>query len=342
MARFFIRRAQAADFGAIRRLAEQHNSINLPKDQTLLEKILERSHQSFDGTLKELSKRLYFFVLVDLTSNDVIGTSQIIAQNGTPEEPLPYFKEGTKTHASISLNRQVPQRVLTLGFDSEGFSEIGGFTVDPAYRRHPDRLGTQLSLIRFMFMSAYPHLFKKRIVAEMMPALIAPGRSLFWEAVGQKFIGMDYLSAEFQIRKNKEAFETLFPKEPIYVCLLPNEIQALIGQVGSHTGPAVRILKEIGFNYENRMDPFDAGPFLEADLSETKVFKQLQRLLITATLPETPLEPVLVMTLDPASPVFLRTEARCNAEQICFADKTVLDLLGVGVGGQVYVYSRGR
>ena len=51
----------------------------------------------------------------------------------------------------------------------------------------------------------------------------------------------------------------LMPKHSIYIHLLPESAQQVIGEVHQNTAPAKRMLENEGFRYENYVDIFDAG-----------------------------------------------------------------------------------
>jgi arginine N-succinyltransferase len=50
------------------------------------------------------------------------------------------------------------------------------------------------------------------------------------------------------------------PQYPIYLCLLPEEARAVIGQVHVDTRPALAMLQEEGFQIVDLIDIFDGGP----------------------------------------------------------------------------------
>jgi arginine N-succinyltransferase len=56
------------------------------------------------------------------------------------------------------------------------------------------------------------------------------------------------------------------PRHPIYIKLLSNETQSVIGQPHSSAKKAMNILLQEGFCYNNYIDIFDGGPTLEAQL----------------------------------------------------------------------------
>lgn len=258
-----IRRAQMGDIGGLHRLAVLLNSTNLPDEPSGIEEILLHSCLSFDQKIQNPLERLYLFVLEDRDTHQVIGSSQIIARHGTWELPHIYFQiENLKCH-SETLNQTLEHKVLKLGFNSEGMTEIGGLILDPNYRHVPQRLGRALSLVRFWFIQQNKALFKEKLLAELLPPFDSQGQSSLWEGLGQHFMNLSYREADHLSRKQKEFIETLFPEGPIYISLLSAEAQAVIGQIGEGSKPAAHMLSKLGFQFEGRVDPFDGGPHFE-------------------------------------------------------------------------------
>src|SRR5450755_4069812 len=97
-----------------------------------------------------------------------------------------------------------------------------------------------------------------------MPPLEPDGTSLLWESLGRRFTGLTYQEADALSRQNKEFIRALFPQDPLYATLLPGDVQNLIGEVGPETKGVERMLREIGFAYAHRIDPFDGGPHFHA------------------------------------------------------------------------------
>ena len=65
-------------------------------------------------------------------------------------------------------------------------------------------------------------------------------------------------------KDNKEFIRTLFPEGLIYTSMLPPKVQQVIGVVGPQTRGVEKMLKQIGFTYAHRIDPFDGGPHFSA------------------------------------------------------------------------------
>jgi arginine N-succinyltransferase len=108
-----------------------------------------------------------------------------------------------------------------------------------------------------------------------MPPLDNKGNSPLWEAIGRKFLNMDYLDADRLSRQNKEFIFSLFPSETIYEALLPLEARDAIGKVNEHTEPVKAMLLKAGFKYMHEVDPFDGGPHFRAQKSEIVPIKNI-------------------------------------------------------------------
>ncbi len=271
-----IRDVQKADLKGLKRLAAVLNSVNLPNDEEVLSQLIDRSVKSFTGTLKDPFQRDYLFVLEDLKRKSIIGTSMIIAQHGTREAPHISFQVTEAEHYSASIDKHFRHQVLSIGYNYEGPTEIGGLVVDPPHRSTPEKPGKQLSYVRFLYMAMRRKLFRPRVLAELLPPLMKDGRSLLWEACGKKFTGLEYPEADKLSRRNKEFIKELFPASDIYATLFSPAAQKIIGVVGEETRGVQRIIESVGFRYVNRIDPFDGGPHYEADLADGTLVRRFR------------------------------------------------------------------
>ena len=263
-----VRDVQKTDLPGLKRLAAVLNSVNLPNNEEVLEGLIERSVQSFSEKIKKPFEREYLFVLEDPKRRSIIGTSMVIAQHGTREAPHIYFQVTDAEHYSATIDRHFKHKVLSIGYNYDGPTEIGGLVVDPPHRSGPEKPGKQLSYVRFLFIAMHRALFRDRVLAELMPPLLSDGRSLLWESIGKKFTGLDYREADKLSRRNKEFIKELFPASDLYATLFPERAQKLIGEVGADTRGVQRMLERIGFRYVNHIDPFDGGPHYEADVKD--------------------------------------------------------------------------
>lgn len=261
---FVIRDANERDLPGLARLARNFNTVNLPDNEEELKRMLDTAARSFSGRIKKPLEREYLFVMEDVETGEVIGTSQIIAQHGTREAPHIYLDVLEEERYSDTIDRHFVHKVLRIGFDYNGPTEIGGLVLDPSYRRRPGKLGKQLSFVRFVFMAMHRERFRDVVIAELLPPLGENGRSALWEALGRRFTGMDYREADLISKHNKEFIKNLFPTGMIYATLFDQEAQDVIGKVGPQTEGVRRMLESIGFAPVDRIDPFDGGPHFEA------------------------------------------------------------------------------
>lgn len=279
---FVLRSVQPKDLKDLFKLSNIMNFINLPADEELISSKIESSMRSFKNPGTDLSKNYYIFVLEDYEAGEILGVSMIHAQHGTENEPHFYLSVGQEAKFSQTINTGFVHGTLKLGLDTNGPTEIGGLILNPEFRGHKDKLGKQLSFVRFLFMGMQPERFKPMIHSELMPPFDKYGNSPLWEAIGRRFMNMNYQEADILSRSNKEFILSLFPSENIYQTLLPMEAREAIGKVGKETEPVKRMLESIGFRYTYEVDPFDGGPHFRCPLKDIKpVREKITGLLIT-------------------------------------------------------------
>ena len=260
---FILRDIAPEHLDDLQRAAVYLDSVNLPDDRAALAAVIERSRASFSGALP-IDERCFVFVAADAASGEVVGTSMIFAQHGSRRAPHVYFDVLEEERYSETLDRHFSHRVLRIGYNYKGITEVGGLVLRPELRRHPLRLGRLLSFIRFLYLARHRGWFRDEVLSELMPPLEPDGTSLLWEALGHRFTGLTYQEADRLSQANKEFIRALFPQDPIYATLLPPHVQELIGQVGVETRGVEKMLREIGFSYAHRIDPFDGGPHFHA------------------------------------------------------------------------------
>ncbi len=116
--------------------------------------------------------------------------------------------------------------------------------------------------------------FEDTVIAEMRGRVNDEGRSPFWDAVGHKFMNIDFVQADYLQMKSRSFIDELLPKYPILVDLLPKEAQEVVAQVHPHTEPAKRILEQEGFAFNGLVGIFEPGPVLEAKLDDVRALKE--------------------------------------------------------------------
>lgn len=273
---FIIRAVRHEDISSLIDLARQFNLLNLASDKKVLESKIDRSVRSFNGELPKHQSE-YLFVVEDVGEKQIVGSSLILAKHGSEEIPHFYFKVLKRDHFSNALGIGFIHQVLRFQFDTDGPTEIGGLLVDKAYRRRQEKLGKQISLVRFLYMAMYPDKFEDRVLCELTPPLTDEGRSEFWEALGRRFTGLPYQEADMLSQQNKEFIESLFPEEDIYLCLLDAKARLVLGRVGESTKPAQHLLESIGFKYLEEVDPFDGGPHYGCKTNDITTVKQTKK-----------------------------------------------------------------
>ncbi len=269
---FVLRNVHLQDLKQLSDLASQFSLLNLPADKKILAEKIERSMASFAGELPPRESE-YLFVCEDLEESIIVGSSLILAKHGTEDVPHYYFKVVKKDRYSEDLGIGFIHQVLQLKEDCDGPTEIGGLLVDRNYRRRPEKLGKQISLIRFIYMGMFREDFENRLLCELTPPLAEAGRSEFWEALGRRFTGLPYQEADLISQKNKEFISSLFPEQDIYMTLLDSRSRLVLGRVGDETLPAQHLLEKIGFSYLHEVDPFDGGPHFGAKLEDVTLVK---------------------------------------------------------------------
>lgn len=253
-------------------VAEHLDTVNLPHDRGVIEHILDRSERSFTGELPA-GEREFIFVLEDLEKKAIIGTSMIYAQHGTKRAPHIFFRVEADERYSVTIDRYMVHRTLRIGYNYNGPTEIGGLILLPEYRRNVHALGKTLSYVRFLFMRMHRPIFRDQVLSELLPPLEPDGTSRLWEALGRRFTGLTYQEADRLSKENKEFIHALFPDDPIHTELLPDDVQAAIGQVGEETKAVEKMLRRIGFDYAEQIDPFDGGPHFVANTDQITVVR---------------------------------------------------------------------
>ncbi len=328
---FILRSVQPNDLKDLFKLSNMMTFINLPPDEELISAKIASSIKSFHNPSKKLSQNYYVFVLEDQNSGQVLGVSMIHAQHGTDNEPHFYLSVGQESKFSQTINTGFVHGTLKLGLDTNGPTEIGGLILNPDFRGHDEKLGKQLSFVRFLYMSENHERFKPMIHSELMPPLDKFGNSPLWEAVGRRFFNMNYHEADILSRSNKEFILSLFPSENIYQTLLPMEARESIGKVGKETEPVKRMLENIGFKYTFEVDPFDGGPHYRCPLKDIKPIKER----ITGQLVENRFNPedtrdVLINVTHPEYDFFaFRTQLQVHGDGQVSMDPKILKEMGI-------------
>ncbi len=302
----------------------------LPKDRALLNKRLAQSQASFNPSIISPGNEYYLFILEDPATGHVAGTAAIEAMTGI-DAPFYSYKRQTCIKTCSSLGIQNKQDYLSLVHDNQGRTEICTLYLDPAYRRHGN--GLLLSLARFFFMAQYPARFAPTVIAEMRGISDDQGHSPFWDAVGYPFFHMSFTQADqLTISNNKQFIADLMPDHPIYLNLLPQAAQEVIGHTHASTVPAMTILLREGFKHNQTVHIFDAGPTLEVARDKIRTLARSQLMPLTITTEELHNHHVLLANTQLDFRATISSATLNTAEQTCHLSPLTADLLHLSNG----------
>ena len=251
----------------------------LSKNKRELSERITRSINSFEKNISQPINENYFFVLEDIDSKKIIGTSAIEAAVG---HDLPFYAYRVSNISNIChrLEVRVNYQVLNLNNDFQGKTEIGTLYLDPNYRVNKN--GVLLSKARFLFMALMPERFSEEVIAEMRGVSNEDGDSPFWNSFGKHFFKMSFIEAdELSVLTDKQFISDLLPQHPVHVNLLSMDAQNAIAKPHVSTVPAMKILEREGFYTTPYVDIFDAGPAIKAKLKNIKTIKNKKLCRIT-------------------------------------------------------------
>jgi arginine N-succinyltransferase len=272
--RFRFRAARPDDLDVLERFAaaSADGITTLPEDRDALAARLARAAHSFATDDAATGEEIYMFVVEDLATGRVVGTSGIAAAAGHADR-FYSFRNEVVGHSSPALGATNRVHALRLCHDLTGVTLLTSFYVDPEYA---DGLAPQLlSRARLLFIAQFADRFAERIAAESPGLADDAGRCPFWDAVGRKFFDMDYPAIErIAIGRSRSFIAALMPSSPVYVSLLPEEAQWAIGQLHPVGELPFSILVDEGFDPDTYVDIFDGGPIVQA---RAAVLKTLQR-----------------------------------------------------------------
>ncbi len=256
---------------------------SLPPDRDKLYEKIRASTQSFAAEVDVNGEEIYFFVLENVETGKIVGTSGIVASAGFHDRFYSYRNE-IIVHASQELKVSNKIHALHLCHDLTGTSLLTSFYIDPKY--HDTQWPQLLSRARLLFIAEHSHRFADRLAAENPGLCDDKGNAPFWNAVGKRFFGMEYPQAErLSGGRSKTFIAELMPQYPIYVPLLPADAQLAIGQLHPVAQLPFSMLLEEGFEADTYIDIFDGGPTVEARISTLRSIQENRRLRASRSLP---------------------------------------------------------
>lgn len=272
-----IRPVRTEDHAEILGLAKKAGigMSSLPPDAEVLANKIDDSIGSFAGTPHRPNEENFLFVMEDTETGKLVGTTGIHAHVGI-SRPFYSYKRSTVVQANSELDIYSAQSVLHMVNDYTNTTEIGSLFLLPEYRK--DGLGRFLSRSRYLMIAEFSHLFSDIVIAEMRGVNKEDGTAPFYNHVGEHFFHMTFAQADYiSATMGNQFIADLMPKYPIYVSLLPQEAQDVIGQPLPDSAAAMRLLIREGFSFEGYVDVFDAGPTLQVEASKIRAVQNSRK-----------------------------------------------------------------
>jgi len=332
-----IRPVANHDLNDLLQLAEKAGKgmTSLPPCADTLQRTINKSQASFNS-LTPRPEDYFLLVLEDLDINKVVGTAAIYARTHSKQAFYAY-RIISAIHYSHSLSKEVRSGVLQLANDYTDCSEVGTLFVDPDYRGN----GHWLGKARYLFMGVFRERFHSHVVAELRGWLDEHGHSPFWEAIGQHFFDMTFEQADLLCATGSNQFITeLMPKHPIYTRLLSEEARAVLGKPHDAGRRALELLIDEGFENENFIDIFDAGPMLRAKVNALKSVQAIkQGAAFTATI-KPGSEPHIVTNGRLNDMCIIKTPVICNDDGDIKLAPSAMSALNVSNDDLIYMIDR--
>jgi arginine N-succinyltransferase len=288
-----IRSIAASDLDPLIEMAREVGGgmTTLKPDRQMLGDRVACAVASFQETIPP-EERDYMFVMEDTSNGRMAGVCAIKGAVGLTE-PFYNYRIGTLVHSSRELDIFTRMDTLYLSNDLTGSTELCSLFLHPDYRTGNN--GKWLSKSRFLFIAQFPQLFTEKLIAEMRGFQAEDGSSPFYEGLGRHFFKMDFNHVDDLTALGKKSFiAELMPRQPLYVAYLPEPAQAVIGKVHNSTAPARRLLEQEGLHFEGYVDIFDAGPVLQARVSELRAMRDSMLVVVDDYAAASETEPLLV------------------------------------------------
>ncbi|WOI53587.1 arginine N-succinyltransferase [Parvularcula sp. LCG005] len=277
MSPFIIRPAREDDLPSLVALAKEAGTgmTTVPQGEDAMAERINASIAAFAGKGRASARDVFFFVMED--EEGAAGMACIFPNLGEDRPFYSYRLSHLATQAP-EMNLTASTDILFLVNDFHGYTEVGTLLV--AARARGKGAGRFLSLSRFMYLGMNPSRFSDKVMAEIRGHFEEDGTCPFWEHIAAKFFNTSFEEADRQSANDFRFISHLMPKFPIYVSLLPQSCQDIIGKPHRTSNHALNLLSSEGFKWTRCVDIFDGGPSIETDLSDIRtVRKQSKRTL---------------------------------------------------------------
>ncbi len=267
---FLFRPVRQSDLPAIHNLLQERHTgfTHVPETPQQLEDFVQTSIKSFGKKIEVPGPEIYVFVLEDCSSKEIVGISEIRATTGHTA-PLFFYKiqqlESQSKHLHIPKSIPVLQPISYI----RGPSEIAALFLSQKMRGKG--LGRLLSLARFLFIAQERRRVTDTLYTELRGVIHDDGTSPFWTGIGSKFYNLSFQEAlQVLISEGRSIVSQFLPHYPIYIDLLPKEVQEVIGKTHVETDAARFLLTSEGFVPTGEIDVFDGGPKLSVETNKVQ------------------------------------------------------------------------
>lgn len=269
-----IRPVRDRDLNGIYKLAAVAGEglTTLPLSRERLAGRIQRSMKSFAADVKKPNSEYYFLVLENFETKEIVGTTGVFSTVGRSR---PFYNSTIRLERHSSRDPEVKSeaRVLRMGTPYKGFAELATLFLREDCRHSGN--GSLLSKSRHLLLASHPKRFAAKAMAEIRGWVDEKGRSPFWDAVCRPFFRMDLVIADrINSMGNWQFIRDLYPRRPVYLDLLPKAAQSVVGMPHPESAAALRLLQSEGFVFNNIVDIFDAGPCVEAEVSEIRAVRE--------------------------------------------------------------------
>ncbi len=275
------------DLAEIERLANNSpvGVTALPAERERLIAIIEASLASMADDVTFSGEERYFFVLENTSEQKLVGCSGITASAGF-SQPFYTFRNEMFVHASREQGLHNRIHVLSLCHDLTGHSLLAGFHLDDALQANAGLRSLNVRG-RLLFMANHPQRFAESTAVEVVGVSDAEGNAPFWDALGRHFFAVSYLEAEqLGSSRGRHFLAELMPGYPIYVPMLSDAAQEVIGQAHPTAEQVFDILLQEGFETDDYIDIFDGGPVVQAKTSVLRSVQSSQCATVRVGLPQ--------------------------------------------------------
>lgn len=245
---------------------------SMPKNRDVLKRNIQDSLDSLSREIEKPVNEFYLFVIENKLTGQVGGICGIYSKIGV-DSPYYYYRMETlqtKPYENLPIPKEL--HVLKPFGIINGPSEICSLYLAREFRK--EGLGRLLSLSRLLFMACFPNRFEDTIVAEMRGYVDKNNTNPFWEKVGSRFLNIQYVEILRIQEEGRKFAANILPQYPIYVELMPQEAQDVIGKVHNNTKPALNMLLQEGFELTHDYDIFDTGPKIEAKKESIRTIQE--------------------------------------------------------------------